>query len=101
MTRRKNTTQFETVSGDQLRAFREGFLGFSLADTARLLRTPKRTLEDYEAGRRKVPGVVAVAVWLLREREERVTAAIIDDLNREIDRAFPLGIPSECAEEDS
>lgn len=90
----KKTTQFKTVTGDELRAFREDHLKFSLADTSRLLRTPVRTLEDYEAGRRTIPGVVAVAIWLLKERSERVTREIVDELSRDIDRQFPRGIPS-------
>lgn len=96
----KKTTQFETISGDALRAFREEHLGFSLADTSRLLRTPVRTLEDYEAGKRTVPGVVAVAIWLLKERAERVTREIIEQFNRDIDRQFPCGIPSAAFSEE-
>jgi predicted transcriptional regulator len=96
---RKKTHAFETIDGAALRRFREEFLQFSLVDTARLLRTPVRTLEDYEAGRRPVPGVFAVAVCLLRERQERVTREIVERLNRDIDRQFPHGIPSAVEEE--
>jgi DNA-binding transcriptional regulator YiaG len=96
----EKTTQKETVSGRELRAFRENYLKFSLADTSRLLRIPVRTLEDYEADRRKVPAVVAVAIWLLQEKQERVTAGIIERLNRELDRHFPTGILSEAEPEE-
>lgn len=98
--KRKKTTQKETVSGAELRAFRQEFLRFSLADTSRLLRLPVRTLEDYEAERRPVPPVVAVAICLLREKQERVTRGIIEKLNREVDRHFPSGIPSEVEREE-
>lgn len=84
----------ETTSGDDLRRFRLEHLRFSLADTSRLLRIPVRTLEDYEAGRRAVPGVVTVAMILLQERQQQVTREIIEHLNAEVDRQFPGGIPS-------
>jgi DNA-binding transcriptional regulator YiaG len=98
---KKKTTQEKPINGEDLRAFRKNFLKFSLADTSRLLRIPVRTLEDYEAGRRRVPGVVGVAVYLLAEKQERVTRKILDELSREIDRQFPGGIPSELVPEEA
>ncbi len=91
----KKSTQFKSISGAELKAFRLDRLKFSLADTSRLLRIPVRTLEDYEAERRKVPAVVAVAIMLLQERQERITREIVERINRDVDREFPSGIISE------
>lgn len=48
------------MTAEDLRAFRTR-LGLSRAELARRLRTPYRTLEDWEAGRAKPPGCLEAA----------------------------------------
>jgi DNA-binding transcriptional regulator YiaG len=40
-------------------------LGLNMTKMAALLRTPYRTYQDWEAGRRRIPGICAVAIKLL------------------------------------
>lgn len=85
--------------GDELKAARKR-LKLSQAELAILLKTPARTLQDWEAGRRRVPGIALVAVVLLQERDERVMASIKAQIEERLDREFPHGIPSAPIQED-
>lgn len=53
--------QAAIVSPDWLREARES-LGLSQRAMADALKTPLRTYEDWEAGRRRAPGIVEVAL---------------------------------------
>lgn len=74
-----NATQEYTAS--DLRSDREK-LNLGPADMARVLMTPLRTYEDWESGRRQIPGVVGVAMrlkqeqaqWLKDRMEQRIDA---------------------------
>jgi hypothetical protein len=60
-----------------------------------LLQTPLRTYQDWESGRGRIPGIIAVTLGLLLERDERITAEIIDRMRDRILKEYPNGIPSE------
>lgn len=63
-------------------------LGLSQQELSDLLRTPCRTYQDWEAGRRRIPGIAAVAMSLLASRDERVMADIKADIAARIERDF-------------
>lgn len=52
-------------------------LGFGPSDLARALRTPLRTIQDWLAGRSKIPGIAQVAVALYSERDKWVVDYIV------------------------
>lgn len=70
-------------------------LGFSAADVARLLDTPLRTYQGWEAGEVKVPGVALVAMRLLQERDRWVMGTVMANITARVERDFPHGIVSE------
>lgn len=70
-------------------------LGYGQADLARALKTPLRTVQDWESSKRqKVPGVAAVALGLLIERDARIMAKIKANTAARIAEEYPAGIPS-------
>lgn len=75
-------------------------LGMNQAAMAKLLDTPYRTYQDWEADKARIPGVVGVAVRLLQERERWVMRSIIDKIDADLASRFPAGIPSEREVED-
>lgn len=52
-------------------------LKVSIADLARMLRSPYRTVQDWCSGARPYPGVAEVAVGLLVEKDRRVMERIV------------------------
>jgi len=56
------------ITETELKAARQK-LGLNQIELARRLATPYRTYQDWEGGRRSIPGVVAVAVELLIQRD--------------------------------
>jgi DNA-binding transcriptional regulator YiaG len=97
---KKKTTrnpQGEQMTAEDFRRVRTEELKFSQADLARVLRTPLRTLQDWERGVSRIPGVAVVALGLLVEKEERVMARIVSDIERRVDRQFPQGIDGELS----
>lgn len=82
------------MTGPEFKKLREK-IG-SQDEVATMLRTPLRTLQDWEAkGRDKVPGVAVAAVVLLLERTDLVMADIKTQIEARIAREFPNGIQSE------
>ena len=56
-------------------------LGMNKAEMASRLRTPYRTYQDWEAGRRRIPGICQIAVELLLEKDARVMQAIDEKIS--------------------
>ena len=87
----RNYTQ--SVTGDRMTAaeLKEARqrLGFGQSDLARALRVPLRTLQDWEADRRKIPGIAQVAVALYAERDRWVMKSIVDSAVDAAARQFP------------
>jgi len=69
--------------------------GYSQGELARLLKTPLRTYQDWESGKGRIPGIMLTTLGLLKERDERITARILEDARARILKEFPNGIPSE------
>ena len=62
-------------------------LGLKQTELAAAMETPYRTLQDWEAGKNRIPGVAAVALRLLQERDrwatERALAAALEQFKRD------------------
>lgn len=72
----------ENMTPAELKAARRK-LGMNLAEMAKTLRTKYRTYQDWESGRRRIPGVCWVAVELLLKRDQWVMQAIEAKIARE------------------
>lgn len=59
-------------------------LGMNKAEMALSLRTPYRTYQDWESGERPIPGVCAVAVELLLQKDRWVMQQINEKIRHEI-----------------
>lgn len=79
-----------TMTPEQLAAARRA-LGMNRAEMARTLRTPYRTYQDWESGKRPIPGVVAVAMDLLVEKDRWVTRTIIEQVSQGVKGALNHG----------
>lgn len=87
------------MTGPEFKQLREKF--GSQEEVAAVLRTPLRTLQDWEAkGRKKVPGVAVAAMVLLLERSDRVMESIKAGIEARIGREFPSGFASEIEMEE-
>jgi hypothetical protein len=58
------------MTADQLRAAQRK-LGCKPSDMMQVLKTPRRTYQDWLSGRRPIPGIAEVAVTLLLEKDTR------------------------------
>lgn len=81
------------MTSEELKAARIT-LKYSQAELAEALATPKRTVQDWERGKCRMPGVVAVAVGLLQEKDRWVMATIREQVAQRLDREWPRGIVS-------
>jgi len=81
------------MTPQQLKNIRKSW-GYSQSEFAILLETPLRTYQDWEGGKGRIPGIMAVTLRLLKEREERITAEIIERRRVEILARYPNGITS-------
>lgn len=68
---------------------------FDKASLARNLSTPYRTLQDYESGARPIPAAFADKVRTEHTRQLAFMADRMQQLEQELDRTWPRGIPSE------
>lgn len=59
-------------------------LQVSMADLARMLRTPYRTVQAWCTGERPYPGVAAAAVELLIEKDRRVMTTIKERIGKNV-----------------
>lgn len=75
-TKKKKSTKFVRMTAEELEAAR---LKMKLDQTAMslLLETPYTTYQDWEAGRSRIPGAAKVAANLLTQRDQWLTADII------------------------
>jgi len=69
-------------------------LGYSQRELADILLTPRRTFEDWEAGRSRIPGVVRAALYYYRQYQPVADELMTYRMREHIDRAFPNGIKS-------
>ena len=69
-------------------------LKYSQADMSIAIETPKRTIQDWESGRNRIPGVAKVAVNLLVERSKSFDKVLEKMIDNRISQQFPRGIPS-------
>jgi hypothetical protein len=67
---------------------------FDKRGMAQVLGMPYRTYQDYAYGRRSVPERVLVLAQEAARRDREIMAAIARDVEQEIARSFPQGIPS-------
>lgn len=58
-------------------------LGLDKTSMAKQLRTPYTTYCQWEAGRRRVPGIVAVAVEYLERKDQLVIGKVQETIDRE------------------
>jgi transcriptional regulator with XRE-family HTH domain len=82
------------MTPEQLKATRISW-GYTQPEFATLLQTPLRTYQDWESGRGRIPGIIVLTLHLLKERDERITAEILQRAAERITKEFPNGIPSE------
>ena len=75
-------------------------LKYSQSELACALDTPKRTIQDWEGGKCRLPGVLGVAMGLLREKDEAVMTWIAEKIKRDLARDYPQGIPSVMSDEE-
>ena len=69
---------------------------FDLRSMAAILdQMPYRTYQDYEYGKRPVPVKVLEKARAAAVRDKEVMAKIVRDVAADIERRFPLGIPSD------
>lgn len=81
------------MTSEELKAARKA-LKYSQAELACALDTPKRTIQDWEGGKCRLPGVIGVAMGLLREKDEAVMTWIAEKIKRDLARDHPQEIPS-------
>ena len=61
-------------------------LGLKQTELALALETPYRTVQDWESGRNRIPGVAAVALRLLQERDRWVTERAVTVTREQFER---------------
>ena len=81
------------MTSEELKASRKA-LKYSQAELACALDTPKRTIQDWEGGKCRLPGVIGVAMGLLREKDEAVMTWIAEKIKRDMERDQSQGILS-------
>lgn len=69
---------------------------FDLVSMAAILdKMPYRTYQDYEYGARPVPEEVLEKARAAAARDKEIMAQIVRDVAADIERRFPMGIPSD------
>ena len=79
----KSTETVPIMTSEELKAARKA-LKYSQAELACALDTPKRTIQDWEGGKCRLPGVLGVAMGLLREKDEAVMTWIAEKIKRDL-----------------
>jgi len=82
------------MTPEQLKTIRKTW-NYSQPEFSELLGTKLRTYQDWESGKGRVPSIISLTLVLLRERDQRITRAILDSAAARIAEEYPLGIPSE------
>lgn len=81
------------MSGDELKRIRLA-IGFAPRDMYRSLGLPRRTFQDYEAGKRSIPTEVAETAREIQRRDREFMKRLPGRLAAAIDKDFPNGIHS-------
>lgn len=88
------------MAGEELRQLRRE-MKYGVADMYRILGLPRRTYQDYEAGKRGIPQRVAVAARAAHRRDREFMAGLPGRIHACLDRQFPGGmIPAGAEKED-
>lgn len=83
------------MTGSEFKTARKTRLKLSQAELGIAMQTPKRTIQDIEAlGDQDVRGVYAACIELLIWKDAVVMQAVIEKVQRDIDRDHPGGIIS-------
>jgi len=82
------------MTSDHLKTVRKSWR-YSQSEMAMVLQTPLRTYQDWESGRGRIPGVIVVTLVILKERDQRLTAEIVERCRQRVLDEYPAGIPSE------
>jgi DNA-binding transcriptional regulator YiaG len=69
-------------------------LGFGQSDIARALRTEVQRVQEWESGKRSIPGAAQVALVLFAERDCWVMQGVRDGIAARIAEEFPNGFVS-------
>jgi transcriptional regulator with XRE-family HTH domain len=73
---------------------------YSQGEFAETLRVPYTTYRDWESGKSRIPGYLALLLDLVKERTDRLTKEIIARAEERIRREYPDGIMSEIEVDD-
>lgn len=87
------------MTKEQLKTVRKSWR-YSQNEMAEALQTPLRTYQDWESGRGRIPGVICVTLTILKERDEKLTAEIVERCRQRVLQEYPAGIPSEQESEE-
>ena len=71
------------MTSDELKTAR-ATLGYSQADLSAAMQTPKRTIQDWEGGKCRLPGWLSVMMELLIEKDERVMGEIREQVEARV-----------------
>ncbi|WP_214173146.1 hypothetical protein [Geoanaerobacter pelophilus] len=86
--KRQNCTH---MTGAELKRLRRE-IGIGTCDMYRLLGLPRRTYQDYEAGKRGIPEAVATAAREAHRRDREFFATLPDRIDARLLEQFPDGI---------
>ncbi len=87
------------MTGLELKALRQE-MHFDKRSLALLLSVPYRTLQDRESGKRGIPEEFAEKMREAHRKDREFMAGIVTRVDEEINRQFPMGIPSEISPQD-
>lgn len=93
----KTTTKREKrthMAADELKRIRLA-MKFAPRDMCATLGLPRRTYQDYEAGKRGIPAKLATLIREMFNRDREFMATINDRVDAAAKKKFPNGIPSE------
>lgn len=79
------------MTGEELKRLRSE-MRYGTCDMYRALGMPRRTYQDYEAGKRGIPEDVAARVREVHRKDRAFMAALAGRIGAVIDRDFPGGI---------
>ena len=88
------------MTGPELKALRQEMHMDMRSMSLILDKMPYRTYQDYEYGKRGIPESVAERVREAHRKDREFMAGIVARVDEEINRQFPMGIPSEISLQD-
>jgi len=84
-------SEYPIITSEQLKAARKT-LGFKPGEMAKRIKTPRRTYQDWESGRRPISGACDTAVELLLREDARFMANIGGKDNKDTVRIHDLAM---------